>query len=301
MPLRELVECIERLRERVGKHEPLLRQNEMWTRYVLIDPLLRALAWDTEDLTQVQPEHQTAGGRADYALLSGGTPRVFIEAKKLGTPLAQGIDQSINYCLQQGTPYFVVTDGRKWELYETHKLAPLAQKRVVAFDLFQDPAHEVALKALCLWHPNASAPQVTSAGASVVETLGRPPPPPPSQPGKTLATIQVKPNDKPPTRVRFPDGTEKQLQTWKSLLVATAEWLLDTGKLRPEHCPVQPPDAMRYLVHTVSEHPSGRDFVGRVQIGPLWLETNHSAPYLARLAHFLVQRMGEDPERFLVS
>ena len=128
MPLDDLIESIETLKERIRQQEALLRQSEMWTRYALIDPFLRALDWDTEDLTQVQPEYQTAGGRADYALLAGDKPCLFLEAKKLGVPLSEGFAQSINYCIQQGTRYFVVTDGQRWEMYDIHKPVPLVEK-----------------------------------------------------------------------------------------------------------------------------------------------------------------------------
>jgi len=41
--MRELIDAIERVRERIKKYENQLKQNEMLTRYVLVDPILRAL------------------------------------------------------------------------------------------------------------------------------------------------------------------------------------------------------------------------------------------------------------------
>ena len=41
--------------------------------------------------------------------------------------------QGIQYTLQKGIPYFVVTDGQRWHVYETHKRAPLNEKRIVSF------------------------------------------------------------------------------------------------------------------------------------------------------------------------
>jgi predicted type IV restriction endonuclease len=54
--VRELLEAIERVRERIERHGSKLSQNEMLTRYALVDPILRALGWDTEDPEQVVPE-----------------------------------------------------------------------------------------------------------------------------------------------------------------------------------------------------------------------------------------------------
>lgn len=84
MPLDELLGTVERLRGRIGEHGQSLRKSETLTRYALIDPLLRELGWDTSNPDQVVPEYPSSGGRADYALLAEGTPRMMVEAKKLG-------------------------------------------------------------------------------------------------------------------------------------------------------------------------------------------------------------------------
>jgi len=45
----ELFRVIERVRERIRRYGGELRRSEALTRYVLVDPVLRALGWDTED------------------------------------------------------------------------------------------------------------------------------------------------------------------------------------------------------------------------------------------------------------
>ena len=91
MPLDDLLRLVETLRARIDAHGPALRASEALTRYALIDPLLRELGWDTSDPTQVVPEYPTSGGRADYSLLADGQPRMMVEAKKLGEPMAGAI------------------------------------------------------------------------------------------------------------------------------------------------------------------------------------------------------------------
>ena len=100
-----------------------LRQSEALTRYVLIDPLLRELGWDTEDPDSVRPEYRDAGGYADYALMGLDRPAALTEAKKLGEPLTSGIEQALNYCNRQGINFMIVTDGDRWELYEVFRQA----------------------------------------------------------------------------------------------------------------------------------------------------------------------------------
>ena len=68
--LRPLTEAITQVRAAMDEHEEKLSKNEMKTRYVLIDPILRALGWDVCDLDIVEVEYGTLDKkRVDYALL----------------------------------------------------------------------------------------------------------------------------------------------------------------------------------------------------------------------------------------
>ena len=99
MPIADLLELVVKLKGRIESHGPALRQNEALTRYPLIDPLLRALGWDTEDPAVVIPEYTAGKGqKADYALLQmpsetttddshPAKAAVIVEAKSLDTPL----------------------------------------------------------------------------------------------------------------------------------------------------------------------------------------------------------------------
>ena len=178
MVLEELLETIETLRKRIGEHGQLLSQNETRTRYALIDPLLWGLGWDTEDPAQVVPEYALAPKSADYALLgSDGQPAIIVEAKKLDRPLRDGLSQSIAYCVEQGTPYFCVTDGRRWAIYETFRQVPVDKKLVTEFDVLKDAPAEVCLKALALWRPSVVEGHVREAETPVLaEQTGTEPP-----------------------------------------------------------------------------------------------------------------------------
>ena len=56
MLLDSLYQTVEKLQERIQSHQDKLSQSEALTRNTLVDPLLRALGWDTEDPMQVMPE-----------------------------------------------------------------------------------------------------------------------------------------------------------------------------------------------------------------------------------------------------
>ena len=168
MPLESLLELVETLQKRIDEHGAALRQSEALTRAALIDPLLRELGWDTANPALVIPEYSLGKGKADYALLKDGKPAIVVEAKKLDTSLGDAASQGIGYCIEDGIAYFAVTDGRQWQIYETHKMAPITEKLTVQFDIAQSPPL-TCLKAMALWRPSVAAGSVNAAQAPVVQ------------------------------------------------------------------------------------------------------------------------------------
>ena len=181
MLLDDLYQAIEKLRERMEDHQDKLKQSEALTRNALVDPLLRALGWDTEDPAVAMPEYRLGSGFADYALLNAGKPAIVIEAKKLGAPLYSAAEQSVTYCVNDGIRYFVATDGRKWDVYETHRPVPLAEKKIVSFDITDSPA-DVCLDALVLWRRSVQGGVVRRAQTPIVEPENEAPPVDPELP-----------------------------------------------------------------------------------------------------------------------
>ena len=148
MILESLLELVETLKARIDTHGDQLRQSEALTRYALIDPLLRELGWDTEDPKLVRPEYPlrteyTQSTRfAYYALIGKYTRQTHDDGggqEVWGTPLRDSGSelQGIQLLLRRmGTKrFFSVTDGQRWEVYETHKPVPIDEKRVVEFDM----------------------------------------------------------------------------------------------------------------------------------------------------------------------
>ena len=250
MPFESLLKLAETLKERVSSHGDALRASETLTRYALIDPLLRELGWDTSDPSAVVPEYSSGSGRADYALMSSGKPAMMVEAKKLGTPLRdKALEQSIGYCLMEGTSHFAVSDGARWEIYETHSLVPIDQKRIVEFDMSADSPAAFSLKALALWRPSVEGGSVAAGQASIIA----PPPPPivilppqPLPPGdwRPLNDQDVKNTDSGNlAEMLFPDGNRIELKTWINMSLETVRWLSSNGHLTSamdEHSPIEP-------------------------------------------------------------
>ncbi len=315
MPLESLLTLVEKLRERIDDHGKDLRQSEALTRYALIDPLLRELGWDTEDPDLVIPEYNVSGGQVDYALLSDGKPIMMVEAKSLGTPLQDALEQGLRYCLIERTRYLSITDGGRWGIYyDTHKAGDPGKKRIVEFDLKNGPATEACLRALTLWNLRVSG-QVAPEQTPVVEPTHRPsdspgpstpPPPPPSsdeQKWRPLSELEAQADSRLRSlvEVRFPDNSGVSVNSGWALLPAVVQWLVDGNYLTTSDCPI--PVRPRSKICVVSSSPvnmNGRPFGnGGVQIGPVYLQ-RFSGHKGIKAARTIIEHIGQDPAQFKV-
>ena len=125
----DLEQTLATLRERIGLHQGS-RISEEATKTVLVNPLLRALSWDTEDLHQVYPEYSSATGRVDYALLIENSPRLLIEAKSLDSNLddPRWATQLTVYAVTTGVRWVVLTNGDEYRIYNAYAEVPIAEK-----------------------------------------------------------------------------------------------------------------------------------------------------------------------------
>ena len=322
MILESLLELVETLKAHIDAHGDQLRQSEALTRYALIDPLLRELGWDTEDPKLVRPEYPlrteyTQSTRfADYALLEGtqDKPAMMVEAKSLGKSLRdQALLQGINYCQADGTRYFSVTDGQRWEVYETHKPVPIDEKRVVEFDIRSQETAVVCLKALALWRQSVQAGQAVAGQKSIFgpledtsvppekEATVDPPPPPPPADSEPLTEITEATGRKVAEMV-FPDGSRTPLKNWSYLPVEAVRWLMANGMLNASHCPImgKGPRTSRYLVHTQPVHRDGASFTSRGELNGLYVERHGSSVALLNRTRAIIEHVGQDPAQFSV-
>ncbi len=325
MLLDDLYQTIEKLRERITIHGVQLRQSEALTRSALVDPLLRALGWDTESPTLVMPEYKVTkvdggSGTADYALLSEGNPAIVTEAKKLGTPLSDAANQCFQYCSKDGILYFAVTDGSIWDVYETNRPVAFAEKKIVSFDIMGSAA-DVCLDALVLWRRSVQSGVVRKAQTPLLEpqhefpvpaNSSEPAPAPvaatpmettaPAHEGNWQTLAQLKPvkGDKPPPQIRFPDGSITQIKHWAEIPQFTADWLNRQSKLNETCIPIQ--SGKRYILSSSPIHPNGADFIAARKSGQFYLEGNYSSFYHVKNATIIIERAGIEvtPAQFSV-
>ena len=122
----------------------------------VILPLLRAVGWYTDDISQVIPEYQTGKGLVDYSLRIGDENKVFVEAKAGHVDLKFCEKQLEDYCTATKPTLAVLTNGGYWWLYvpKTRKGSPIG--RFLEFDVNDELAElEMNLRAF-LAHDNLS-------------------------------------------------------------------------------------------------------------------------------------------------
>ncbi len=299
----------------MNTHGPAFRGSESQTRYALIDPLLTALGWDISDPSQVVPEYSAGAGRADYALLEGsGKPALMVEAKRLDRPLQDGLSQSIAYCVEQGTPYFCVSDGRRWAVYETFRPVAVHDKLVTKFDLLEGSSAEACLKALALWRPSVLEGHVREGNSPVVKTDAGvfPPADPPkeSEPavapaaasqheGTWVGLMQVpsKKGTSLPQQIQLPDGTTKGIDSWGGILTEITRWLVERGEIKTSSLPLQAASDS-YILATSPIGPTGKRFRNAQQFGDVWLAPHGNIHGVLQKAQRIIEHAGRSPAEF---
>jgi hypothetical protein len=169
------------------------------------------------------PEFQTEVGRPDY-ILHCADLRIGVEAKRLGAD-----EKTFEQAYMRAAPlwqakrirYYIITDGDRWVLWDISQ--PKEKGLIADIQLSRDNPGDAARQLLALWRP--AMPEVKVAKPPVLSRKGGPPPTPS---GLSLQELrkQMRPGQSPPTSIRFPDGTQEDLRTWKDLLVAVAKWAL---------------------------------------------------------------------------
>lgn len=321
MALDDLKETIETLRERIQTHRPYLEGYETRTRQALIDPMLRVLGWDVEDPNSVELEYGIKRKWADYALMERGLPIAVIEAKALGKPLNDDEKmQALNYANMDGIDYMAVSNGDHWQMFDVFKRGPLDNRILMEFQLTRDEPYACALQALGLWRPNLASGKPQEAATPVmIEKLARAesvPSTPTSSSGQEtvelsgdgdwepLTSLKVERGQKLPTNtnIKFPDSSTKPLKYWTDMLAFVAEYLVKTGKISAQNCPVIKGNSKQYLLHTEPIHRNLKEFEAKREIGNgLWVLTFFSADKMHENACWLLERFGINPSTVRVS
>lgn len=129
----QLQDALKQVREKIARYSKIKSPiNEQNTKATLVQPVLRALEWDVEDLDDVHMEYKErkSDKPVDYALLLLRSPCAFVEAKALGSSLddRKWANQIMGYASVAGVEWVVLTDGDEYRIYNSHATVPVDQK-----------------------------------------------------------------------------------------------------------------------------------------------------------------------------
>src|SRR5258708_38934446 len=123
-------EAVEQARARIARYQaPVGEQN---TKAALIEPVLRVLGWDVEDVDEVHREYRQRSMDApvDYALVLDNEPVLFVEAKGLRENLEdrRWAGQIVGYAAVAGVEWVVLTNGDEYRIYNAHAAVAVHDK-----------------------------------------------------------------------------------------------------------------------------------------------------------------------------
>ncbi len=128
----EIEEALLQLQKRIKEHIQTGKTDaitETETRHLFIDPLIRALGWDLDDLECVRQgwrgsKRSGEQKEADYALFLKGRnkPSLIIEAKRFREELDKGktLNQTLMYAFLNGVDWVMLTNGYRIIVYDAY-------------------------------------------------------------------------------------------------------------------------------------------------------------------------------------
>ena len=170
MPLEEFAHTLEMLRARALENQETISASSARTREALVEPVLRALGWDTGDPRWVLPEYHATREdgkelRADYLLTRPGlaTERATPESAdgNQATPglaairvlplghdaLPEAHQELLEIAEVSGARLAVMTDGDEWGIQWARDPA----RPPVLTRLIDTPSHRTAVALMVLW------------------------------------------------------------------------------------------------------------------------------------------------------
>ncbi|WP_152559798.1 hypothetical protein [Hymenobacter sp. IS2118] len=300
-PLGTLYQVLKDVATSAGANASILQKNEAATRAALIDPVLRALGWDTTNVQMVEPEKTiNTTWRADYALRdSSGNIDLLLEAKCLGSNLEKFsvVQQLLSYAFGFGVLKVIVTDGVSWHFYTEFR--PGNSIADAHFNLLRDDIIGCALQ-LVQWldaaqsgHgllPLGEAIPTTQKQAVALQKLSTLPPAKvrkqstlPNKPVTAAVTFieltQLQaaplPPGQKPKQLRLPNGTVKAINTWKDILLEVCQLALETN--HSIGIPLRDNAGKKTFLLSTTKPAIGTSTAASYQSRPLFIYTNYSA------------------------
>ena len=149
MALNDVKDAIKTNQYMMDQHGDVIARHEVSTRYVLIDPIVRALGWCTSDPIECQVEYPRGGRRkkVDYVLMDReGNSVILLEAKsyRLYSSQLGFVRQLAGYTRGMTRGVGALTDGQYWHIYDLGQRGRFQEKLTDTVDTYNDQMNQAA-------------------------------------------------------------------------------------------------------------------------------------------------------------
>ena len=285
-PLASLCTVLQAICASAENNADLLRRNEAATRAALIDPVLRALGWNTADMRMVEPERSVEGKQIlDYVLKDNAHHiTAIIEAKKLDESLDKlgHVGALIGYAFSLKPDKLFITDGLRWHFFSP---AHSGYHPLAIINLRETSIVEAALQ-LVQWldaaqsgHGLSTINQATPVTVKELPLINQVTKPVTATDKFTELTqinlLSLLPNQKP-SQLQLPDGSFHTVKTWKDILVRCCQFVL----IRNSELSIPLADRAGKKTVLFSENPLPKGITSTLtqyKNKPLYIYTNYNA------------------------
>ncbi|MYD38275.1 MAG: hypothetical protein F4W97_05615 [Chloroflexi bacterium] len=144
-----LFDSLSQISEQIKRQRHLIT-SEQATILISIQPFIRALGYDTQNLAEVQPEytadpHSSGTERVDYVIKRDGKPIMLIEVKSVNTTLNQHHWKQLHsYFVSLDVEFGVLTNGLDYRFYtDTKKSNVMDEDPFLTIDLLKLDASKI--------------------------------------------------------------------------------------------------------------------------------------------------------------
>lgn len=173
------VKVRDRLHAGLKVFQPVLTQakardvNEADTVTIIKDMLAEIFGYDK--YTEITSEHAIRGTFCDLAIQSDGKIKLLIEVKAAGIDLKDShVKQAIDYGVNQGTDWVILTNGIMWRIYKTIFAQPVGHELMLEIDMLAiNPKNAEHLEELFLLTKEGRGKQALNEYHERIEAVNR--------------------------------------------------------------------------------------------------------------------------------
>ncbi|MCY3934659.1 MAG: type I restriction endonuclease [Chloroflexi bacterium] len=319
----QLLNTVRRVQTQIVNH-PKAFEIEQQTLNSLINPVLYALGWDTRDHNHVRYEFKTARhNKVDIALMHNSYPEVFLEAKSLKHKLDESYEDDLrNYCNEKNVKTGILTNGAEWRAYHFYqpKQSGSDYKSILLFQVQLSEDEEAATSAtsqLSMFARDSINELNTKKRSILLNRYWQ-------EEGRvklleyllrnysrkfrdffqewggltaqdhevrTLLNEKLSPIQQRSTFVPQSEPQPLEAKNETEALIKVAEWLIVSGKLTQEKCPVMRGGrSQQILIHNEKQHSNWSSYSQMKELpNGFFIDTHGDSKEMIRLAKMLLE------------